>query len=314
MKPINLENFLKVQMRKGNHYIPGRLQAAMALLEKLREKPELSLGAHKKNNSSGLDSHETYGDRVHERLQLEPININHGRRSSDVGGWGQELLDRLKEAGFETATPAERATIITSTQDKFGGILRGILEQEPLEARLKGRSAETVIREILKQADEKGKAGDVAQYLVGAKLMLRLKREIKVVAANKSDRKSRSDLNARTGDFEIENSTIEVAVGLPDEKHLAQIATAQEDNELDVWLLTRHDRVSAWRNELEKYDGVEMRRVIVTSVESFVGQNISEMGNFSSKGKAAQLVELFKLYNDRWVAQVGTPGIRINVK
>jgi hypothetical protein len=95
---------------------------------------------------------------------------------------------------------------------------------------------------------------------------------------------------------------------------LAQVAEALEDNDLEVWLLTRHDRVTTWTNELERFEGVDMRRVVVTSVESFVGQNISELGDFSSKGKTAQLQELFKLYNERWVAEVGMPGIRIIIK
>ena len=154
----------------------------------------------------------------------------------------------------------------------------------------------------------------MAQYLVGAKLQLRLKREIEVMPANKGDRKSRADLKARTGDFEIENATIEVAVGLPDDKHLAQVAEALEDSDVEVWLLTRHDRVATWSNELEAFEGIDMKRVVVTSVEAFVGQNISELGAFSFKGKASHLQELFDLYNERWVAKVGTPGIRIIVK
>lgn len=314
MSPVKIDDFLKGHMCQGGRYIAARLQAAMALLERLRETPALRLEAHKKPNSSGLDSHEKFGDRVHERLGLERINKNHGRRSSNVGGWGQELLDRLKDAGFDAAGPDDQAKMIDATQERFGTILRNILEQEPLEARTKGRSAEAVIREILKQAEAKGKAGDVAQYLVGAKLQLRLKRDIPVVPSNKGDRKSRSDLKARTGDFEVENATIEVAVGLPDEKHLAQVAEALEDTDLEVWLLTRHDRVATWKNELEDFEDVDMRRVVVTSVEAFVGQNISELGDFSSKGKATQLGELFKLYNERWVARVGTPGIRIIIK
>ena len=101
--------------------------------------------------------------------------------------------------------------------------LRDIIEEEPLEARIEGRSAEAVIHDLLLQAEAKGKSGDVAQYLVGAKLALRFKREIPVHPANKSDRKSRSDKDAKLGDFVIENAVIEVAVGLPDEKHLEQI-------------------------------------------------------------------------------------------
>jgi len=303
MASARIDDFLEKHMRHGGRYVAARVQAAMALLERLRDKPILQLEAHKKPNSSGIDSHEKYGDRVHERLALEAINKNHGRRSSNVGGWGQELLDRIGDAGFGSKSAEMQGKIIDATQDALGEILRSILEQEPLEARPKGRSAETVIRELLKQAEAKGKSGEVAQYLVGAKLQLRLGREIAVVGYNKGDRKSWSDLKARTGDFEIENATIEVAMGLPDDKHLSQVAEALEDTDLEVWLLTRHDRVATWRNELDDFEGIDMRRVVVTSVESF--------GQFSSKGKVTQLGELFKLYNDRWVAQVGTPGIRI---
>jgi len=301
-------------MCQGGRYVPGRIQAAIALLERLRDFPTTNLTDHKKPNSSGLDSHETYGDRAHERLGLERINKNHGRRSSNVGGWGQGLLDLFGDAGFNNVKEDVRGTMIDVAQSSLGTILRNILDQEPLEARPKGRSAEAVIRELLKQAEAKGKSGEVAQYLVGAKLQLRLKKVIPVVGYNKGDRKSRSDVTARTGDFEIENAMIEVAMGLPDEKHLAQIAEALEDTDLEVRLLTRHDRVASWQNELEAYEGVDMKRVVVAAIDSFVGQNISEMGDFSSKGKTTQLSELFKLYNERWVNEVGTPGIRVIVK
>ena len=89
---------------------------------------------------------------------------------------------------------------------------------------MRGRSAEAVIHEVLRQAELKGKSGDVAQYLVGAKLALRFNREIPVFPVNKADRKSRADRDARLGDFQIEDAVIEVAVGLPDEKHVVQIA------------------------------------------------------------------------------------------
>ena len=54
--------------------------------------------------------------------------------------------------------------------------------------------------------------------------------------------------------------------------------------------------------------------MVVTSVEAFVGQNITELGEFSAKGKLSQLQALFDLYNTRWISQVGTPGIRIVMK
>jgi hypothetical protein len=315
MQALTFDDLIKKHMRKGNRHVPARLQAALALLERLRDKPSLVLQDHlASRGSSGLESHETYGKRVHDRLHLEKINKNHGRRSSSLQDWGQEVLDRLEHAGFPSASPAAQGQLLDLAQGTFAGVLRGILEQEPLEVRVKGRSAEVVVRELMKQAEEKGKAGDVAQYLVGAKLMLRLNRDVPVHQANKRDRKSLFDPNARLGDFEVEDAIIEVAVGLPDEAHVAKIAEALEDSEKEFWLLTRDDRVATWKNELDVYEDLDARRVVVTSVELFVGQNITELGEFSAKGKAAQLVSLFDLYNERWVANVGTPGIRIVVK
>jgi hypothetical protein len=166
----------------------------------------------------------------------------------------------------------------------------------------------------LLQAEEKAKSGDVAQYLVGAKLALRFKRDIPIHPANKSDRKSFFDKGAKLGDFEIENAVIEVAIGLPDPKHLEQVAEILDNSDAEVWLLTRADRVGTWRSEIKGADDVDGKRIVVTSVEAFVGQNITELAEFSAKGKATQLASLFDLYNSKWVEQVGTPGIRIVVK
>jgi hypothetical protein len=135
-----------------------------------------------------------------------------------------------------------------------------------------------------------------------------------VYPAHKADRTSYSDRDARLGDFELENAVIEVAVGLPDDKHIAQVAEALEDSDAEVWLLTRADRVATWKNELSDSDGVDVRRVVITSVEAFVGQNVTELGDFSAKGKQTQLEALFNLYNSRWIEKVGTPGIRVEIK
>ena len=314
--PLNLDAFVQKNMKgKADRFVAARLQTALALLERLRTHPSLNLDDHlASKGSSGLESHETFGNLAHERLKLEPLNKNHGRRSSSLQDWGQKLLDILKDNGFANGLPDAQSSLVDSAQVVFAAHLRNILEQEPLSVQIRGRSAEAVVRDILKQAEDKGKSGDVAQYLVGAKLSLRFKREMPVFPANKADRKSRSDREARLGDFELASAVIEVAVGLPDEKHVAQIEEALEDSDREVWLLTRADRAATWKNELNGSDGVDVRRVVVTSVESFVGQNITELGEFSVKGKQSQLEALFDLYNTRWISQVGTPGIRIEIK
>src|SRR5262249_32829148 len=153
--------------------------------------------------------------------------------------------------GFADATPVERDRMINEAQMVFADRLRAILEEDPLEARLRDRTAEAVVKELLLAAEEKGKSGDVAQYLVGAKLALRLNRDIPVYPANKSDRTSYLDDAPRLGDFEVEDAVIEVAVGLPDDKHLQQISDILDKSDAEVWLLTRADRVLTWQNELK---------------------------------------------------------------
>jgi hypothetical protein len=314
-KPTTLESFLQSYAKKGDRFVPARLQAALAILERLRQYPSLSLSEHlSQSGSAGIQGHEGYGDKALERLRLQPINKNHGRRSSNLPGWGQQLLDAIAALGFARATPDGRSRILDEAQQVFAAPLRAIIEENPIEVHLRDRTAEATVRELLLAAEEKGKSGDVAQYLVGAKLALRLNRQVPVYPANKSDRTSRFDHAPRLGDFEIENAVIEVAVGLPDDKHLRQVAEIQDKSDAEVWLLTRADRVETWQRELANTEDVEIKRVVVTSVESFVGQNITELGQFSAKGKAEQLKALFDLYNARWVAKIGPPGIRIVAK
>lgn len=310
-----LNEFLHQHMQKSGRFVPARLQAALALLERLRDKPSLNLNHHLPcKGSLGLELHEKFGNRVHERVGLRVINKSHGRRSSNLQDWGQVLLDLVKRFDFAQATPHVRLRLLDRVQEAFVALLRTVPQEDYLKVHLRGRSAEAIIREVLTQADEKGKTGDVAQYLVGAKLMLRLKREIPVYPANKADRKSWRDQQPRYGDFEVENGVIEVAVGLPDDKHIEQVAEILERTDNEVWLLTREERVSTWKVELAKAEGVDIRRVVVASVESFIGQNITELGEFSAKRKAEQIAALVELYNARWIATVGTPGIRIVIK
>lgn len=312
---MNLDGFLDKYMKQRQRLVAGRLQAALALLERLRDCPSLQLAEHLVGKGrAGLVSHETYGKRSHVRFELEPINKNHGRRSSNIQDWGQVLLDAFDAEGFADFDDDERASLILRAQEPVADALRRLLEQEPLVIRTRQKTAEAVIAEILKLADAKGKAGDVAQYLVGAKLMLRFDEAVPVLPANKGDRRSKSDPEPRLGDFEIQNAVIEVALGLPDEKHLDQIALALDDPQTEVRLLTRDDRVGTWRREIDSSDEIESRRVVVSSVSAFVGQNIGELSGFSSEKRSGQLKALFEIYNKRWNAALGNPGMAIVVK
>lgn len=315
---MNLDSFVSEYMTKNGKLVPARLQAALALLERVRTNPSFQLADHlAARGSSGLKGHETFGAQAHDRWGLIPLNRNHGRRSSNLAEWGDTLLSHVRNTVESNPSQLAIPTAIDDAQLRFVTCLREIIEQDPIIVRVRGRSADFVIADVLRQAEEKGRLGDVAQYLTGAKLTLRFQRHIDPVPANKSDRKSRLDPDARLGDFQIGSTTIEVAMGVPDEKHLQQIADALEDSDCEFWLLTKADRVGMWVQELDSYRNRKREhaaRVVVRSVEAFVGQNVAELGEFDGTLRATQLERLFEIYNTQWVDLVGFPGIRVVVK
>ncbi len=306
-----LDEFIQTHMRKSGRLVPARLQSVLALLERLREHPSLTLGDHfASEGSSGLRSHETYGKAAHDRLQLDPVNSTHGRRSSHLTAWGQALLDVLREQQFEDA--ARRESLISSAQSEIAAALNSYMHSQPLRVKLRGRSAEGVIRELIDQADEKGKGGDVAQYLVGAKLELRLGTDVAAHAANLADRHPARDCGEGLGDFEVGDCVIEVALGYPDEKHLEQIFEAVETNGREVWILTRHQRVESWRKEISTLGVAIAARTVVAAIDAFVGQNITELGAFASAGKHQNIRSLIDIYNRR-MRSIGVAGLAIDL-
>ena len=111
MMALNLDGFMQKNMKQKGHFVAARLQTALALLEKLRDNPSLNLDDHlASKGSSGLVSHETFGDLAHKRLNLKLINKNHGRRSSSLQDWGQQLLDVLGAAEFNKISDARRGS------------------------------------------------------------------------------------------------------------------------------------------------------------------------------------------------------------
>ncbi|MCY2929076.1 MAG: DUF4928 family protein [Planctomycetota bacterium] len=179
---------------------------------------------------------------------------------------------------------------------------------------LRAMTAETVITHLLEAARKKGADSQVGCGLLWACLELGFGRDLRIGGRKNTEGRAILDDRTSTGTFRVGKALFNVVLALPDDKHMLQIGDALEDSKFEVWLLTRSDRVATWRNELDHCEGVDPSRVVVASVEAFVGQNIAELSGFSAERKATQLRALFELYNSRWVAQVGTPGIRIVVK
>ncbi|MGH7243316.1 MAG: DUF4928 family protein [Phycisphaerales bacterium] len=297
------DQFCDEYMMKADLLVPARLQTALALLERLRDNPALDLTKHTVKGGAGLQSHESWAKKALDRYSLAAVNKNSGRRSSNLPEWGQPLLKKLEKAGFSKSNskPLEAVQVL------FANKLRAVLESDPLSVRIEGRTAESVIGDLIEQADDRDKAGAVAQYLVAAKLKLRFPNE-KIPVRQFNQR----DTEERRADFQIGAAAIEVALGTADDKHIEQVRAILEETQSDVWLLVRTHRLNGWRDELA--DALEkslLQRLVLTSIESFVGQNVTELGGFSLEGKAEQLRALFKIYNEQWIDVLGPKSIRI---
>lgn len=157
-------------------------------------------------------------------------------------------------------------------------------------------SSREIVGKILDSAREKQKAGDVAEYLVGAKLALRFPgHDIRNSVASAADVQTQEQ-----GDFQISDCVFHVSVA-PNSGHYEK-CKSNIANGLRVFVLVPDARLLGTRQFVEQELG---DRVSVESIESFVSQNIEELSEFASDKVAVNLKLLLDKYNER-VAEVET--------
>ena len=143
---------------------------------------------------------------------------------------------------------------------------------------------------ILDSAAKRNRSGDVAEYLVGAKLALRFPSyEIRNSAASAADKQS-----DESGDFEINDCVFHVTVS-PNSGHYDK-CQANLANGFRVFLLVPDKILAVTRQYIELHLS---GRVSVESIESFVSQNIEELSEFASEKVALNLKLLLETYNER---------------
>jgi hypothetical protein len=181
-----------------------------------------------------------------------------------------------------------------------------INQAEPITARFNVGTAVAVVADILDQAQQKKRAKDVAEYLVGAKIDLRFgPGTVQPKNVNTPNRDEPAD-------YRVGAAAIEVTVSPPDRRHVGQVRRILGDTSLDVWLLVRLKDCQRWRKLVaEAIEQPLLGRVAVTAIETFVGQNISEIGQFDPPDVIKALKDLFVIYNERWLPNAGSGGLRI---
>ncbi|MBI3655867.1 MAG: DUF4928 family protein [Acidobacteria bacterium] len=153
------------------------------------------------------------------------------------------------------------------------------------------RPGPQIVSDLLKAAVKKKVAGAVAQHLVGAKLSLRFPH---LIIGNFSFTTADEQLG-RHGDFVIGDTVFHVTFApMPP---VVDKCNHNLRNGYRSIILVPESRVPA---AVAIADQVGLKnRIGILSIESFVGQNLEEMGEFSRSGLAANVESLLKKYNER---------------
>ena len=298
--------WLDAKMKKGGRDVAARLVTLLALLERLKGSPVLSIDEHRAASGQQLVDHNHFVDQALARFGVQSPVQEKGRRSNNLQDWANPLFMWLADAGFKEGSVAENDELLYSAQAVVARRLTLINEDKPLIARYSMGNAVAVIGDILDQAQEKNRAKDVAEYLVGAKLELRLREGI--VQPKNVNTPSLGQL----ADFRVGGAAIEVTtLKRPDPAHLNQIGEILRDTGLLVWLLTRKRDRERWQKAVESLYRDQLGRLAVVDIETFVGQNITEIGFFDPEDTRAALTKLFERYTNHWLPPVGTGGLRI---
>jgi len=187
--------------------------------------------------------------------------------------------------------------------------VKRFFEAKPMIFRLDTKSSlRTVVRDLLKQAEERQKQdtgtmflGAVLQHLVGAKLELVLGREVEAHGAFVAD-----SVTDRQGDYRIEDVVIHVTTS-PGEALLRKCSDNLDQGLRPLVITTFKNVVVA--ETMAENAGVA-GRVEFFDVEQFVASNILELSKFSASGRKVTVQDLIARYN-RLAGCENNPGLLI---
>jgi hypothetical protein len=271
----------------------GTIAAALVVLEHLKEDFSLNLDSHRAKGQGqirGVSGNATakilaaFGETRH-------FLSEGGRTNRGTPGAVGSMLDCIGKMKLNPLDPHERNLALHFLQGLLVDRVREFHSRERLKFVFDpGKTTRQIVHDILVAAQEDGKLGAVAQYLVGAKLQLRFP-EIAV----SNDSYSTADVQlGRQGDFLIKDTAFHVTVApMP---AVYEKCKSNLDAGYRVYLLVPDDTVMGAR---QIADGTAKGKIAVESIESFVGQNVEELSTFSHEGRLTEFLKLLLTYNER---------------
>ncbi|GAB4209952.1 MAG: hypothetical protein OHK0022_42030 [Roseiflexaceae bacterium] len=273
----------------------GTIAGALVVLERLKDNFDLNIDSHMAKGGAQIKG--ASGARVKDILnqhgETRRFVSEGGRTNRGLPSQMRDMLAAIKTAHLDNISPDSRTDILHRLQHFLVAKIQDWHNQQRMDIEYNpSKSTRYIIGKILDIAKSKGKSGQVAQYLVGTKLELRL-RGSSIVVSNESYSTADSQLN-REGDFLIGNTVFHVTMSpaLPVfEKCKQNLFRGYR-----VFLLVPDNQVFGARSTAE---ATAPGQIAVESIESFVSQNIDEMSQFSEDNLKTEFLELLETYNNR---------------
>ena len=287
---------LKPTSKKDPTPARGVIAASLAILDRLREEYNLSLDVH---TTPGNGQVRTSGQTVKDilaRFGEHRLYTSEGGRTNRGSIQGvSSMLDAFALTGLDEMSQEDRAAILQSCQEFLVERVREYHNRQRIAITYSQASSTWhLVQSILDTADQEGKAGPVAQHLVGAKLQLRFP-EVEITNEGFATADQQTQ---RPGDFLIGDTAFHVTVAPM--QALYDKCRRNVDRGFKVYILVPDRRLQGARQNIELALLAEL--VAVESLESFVSQNIDELSTFTRDGRRLKLVSLLELYNQRVAA------------
>ncbi len=271
----------------------GTIGGALVVLERLRTECSLDIGDHTAKGGSQIRG--VSGSSVSSILsrfgETRSFLSEGGRTNRGLPEAIRALLSCLGRARLAEMDQEERDLVLTDLQRFLVARVQEYHARQRLEIAFDARRPVWhAVRQLLDVARQEGKEGPVAQYLVGAKLQLRFRG---VTVGNESYSTADQQLD-RPGDYVIGSSAFHVTVA-PQPGVYDRCRENLRDG-LTPFLLVPDRVLVGTRQNAEQ---AEPGRIAVESVESFVGQNVEELSEFSERERSHQFAELIRVYNER---------------
>jgi Domain of unknown function (DUF4928) len=271
----------------------GTIAATLVLLEQLKEDYNLDFESHLA--AGGAQIRGASGAAVSQILKKfgenRPFAKEGGRTNRGGQGDIRPLFQALKSLQLERLPIDQRNQILTSFQSYLVDRIRDFHNRQKIKLVYNPKlSTWQMIYNLLETAKIEGKAGYVAQHLVGAKLQLRFPN---LSISNESVSTADQPTN-RNGDFLVGNTVFHVTVSPM--QAVFEKCQANLEQGFKVYLLVPDAKLAAARQLGDQFCAGQ---ISVESLESFLSQNIDELSTFTINQLKEKITSLLRIYNER---------------